>query len=294
MRGLPGSPQVSEDVIAVIAGRLGYGNMGVDGVAVGGWVSQGHCPLAVLEEAGSRMADVLDLEVDCELSGLTREGETVWLIEGEEVCYTVTALVEMWRSGPRQRGVDFPLTPVVRAFFEQPRRVTPEMRETGRVIPAKLAVVAPGDHRGYGGFGLAAHVGGSGRSALILPGFESPDTVSPVLPLLLHDLEPGEGGVANTPGAPLSLRLFVESVLSVPLGDRTGDGLVALEVPLRSLLKWLYPGDRLPRPSEYWPRLMKAVEVLDSKEARIPWYDSTLGKGGFRRVVSVGDIPRGA
>ena len=34
-------------------------------------------------------------------------------------------------------------------------------------------------------------------------------------------------------------------------------------------------------------------EALDSMDARIPWQDPNTGRGGLRRVVSVGDIPRG-
>ena len=36
---------------------------------------------------------------------------------------------------------------------------------------------------------------------------------------------------------------------------------------------------------------MAAAEALDS--CRIPWHDPNTGKSGFRRVVSLGDIPRG-
>ena len=94
-------------------------------------------------------------------------------------------------------------------------------------------------------------------------------------------------------GAPLALRLFVEAVLAVGLDDRHTDKPIALEVPLRDLLDRLYPGPRKPRPNEYWPRLMRAAEALDAMDARVPWVDPETGRGGLRRVVSVGDIPRG-
>ena len=38
---------------------------------------------------------------------------------------------------------------------------------------------------------------------------------------------------------------------------------------------------------------MSAVEALDSMDARIPWHDPETGRGDLRRIVSVGDIPRG-
>ena len=95
------------------------------------------------------------------------------------------------------------------------------------------------------------------------------------------------------PAAPLALRLFIEAVLAAPYDERNAGQPVALEVTLRDLLDRLYPGPRLPRPNEYWPLLMSAVEALDSMDARIPWHDPETGRGGRRRIVSVGDIPRG-
>ena len=53
------------------------------------------------------------------------------------------------------------------------------------------------------------------------------------------------------------------------------------------------PGPRLPRPKEYWDRLIRAIEALDAMDARLPWYDPKTGGSGLRRVVSVVDIPRG-
>ena len=44
---------------------------------------------------------------------------------------------------------------------------------------------------------------------------------------------------------------------------------VAMSVVLREFLHWLYP-TRFPTPAEYWPRIMRAIEALDSWEARIP------------------------
>ena len=91
----------------------------------------------------------------------------------------------------------------------------------------------------------------------------------------------------------MPLRLWIEAILSVPLDDRLEDHPVVMSVTLREFLSWLYPGERQPRPSEYWPALNKAILALDSVDARIPWEDPLTGRGGLRRVVSVGDIPRG-
>ena len=125
-----------------------------------------------------------------------------------------------------------------------------------------------------------------------MPGFRH-DRQAPALPLALYDL--GLGSLdhrGRSPAAPLALRLWVASILLTQQQDRHGDHPVAFEISLRQLLAELYPG-RTPRPNEYWPRLMKAIEDLDSAEARVPWYDPETERGGLRRVVSVGDIPRG-
>ena len=86
--------------------------------------------------------------------------------------------------------------------------------------------------------------------------------------------------------------MFVESVLSVPMDERERGRPVAMSVSLRDFLGWLYP-TRTPSPKEYWPRLMAAVEALDSWDARVPLYDPQTKRSELRRVVSVGGIPRG-
>ena len=147
------------------------------------------------------------------------------------------------------------------------------------------------DRRAGNLFSHAAHVG-EREGELVLPGFQT-ERAAPVLPLQLYYLGLGAAHSEKTTGAPLALRMFVESILAVNQEDRRGDGPVAISIALRDLLDRLYPGPREPRPNEYWPRLMKAAEALDSTEARIPWHDPETGRGGLRRVVSVGDIPRG-
>ena len=126
---------------------------------------------------------------------------------------------------------------------------------------------------------------------LVLPGFEQQrDHVA--LPLVLYDLGVKQAAVPGR-GAPLALRLWIESILAVDLEQRGNDVPIAVRMTLRRLLAQLYPG-RTPRPTEYWPRLVAATRALDSYDARIPWEDPDTGQGGLRRIVSVSDIPRGA
>ena len=187
----------------------------------------------------------------------------------------------------KQRKILNPLAPLVRAF-PTPVNGKANLRPD-RILPGKLAMVSPSHKRAGRLFSPAAHR----RGQLVLPGFEVADSEGPALPLALYQLgedNPEHGGGR---GAPLALRLFVEAVLAAPYDERNAGQPVVLQVTLRDLLDRLYPGPRRPKPNEYWPRLMSAVESLDRMDARIPWHDPKTGRGGLRRIVSVGDIPRG-
>ena len=56
---------------------------------------------------------------------------------------------------------------------------------------------------------------------------------------------------------------------------------------MSELRRKLYPIDSRMSRRVFFERLMRAVEVLDSDAARIPWYDSKTGKGDRRRVVNL-------
>ena len=101
---------------------------------------------------------------------------------------------------------------------------------------------------------------------------------------------------ANHPGAERPCPFGCSLKRSWPCPSRTGGSgkPTDLNISLRELLSRLYPGQRTPRPTEYWPRLMQAVHALDSDEARIPILDPDTGRHEMRRIVSVGGVPRGA
>ena len=227
----------------------------------------------------------------------------------------ISKLVELWNALPLEERPreGFPLEIIYLAWLKRPKLVSPNTRSTGRIIPGKLAHVAPGDRQAGKLFDYAAHVAlvapESGaalgqmvfagfpqpeatRQQFVLPGFKDPNTIGPCLPLALYDLGDAPA-TSRGPAAPLSLRLFVEAVLAVPMDSRDTHTPVAMRVTLRQMLEWLYPSPRKPRPNEYWPRLMAAFEALDSPAARVPWYDPETGHGGLRRVINISDIPRG-
>ena len=252
-------------------------------------------------------------------SPLSNEGPLPGNSPESSVQMTVRELVKLWNDTPEMERPTggFPLDILYIAWLNRPQPVDANLREKGRILPAKLAQVAPGDRRAGKLFATAAHIARDieagqlsfagfqqmGTSAQntslntsdqqsILPGFQDPETIGPCLPLALYDLGDAPS-TSRGPAAPLALRLFVESVLAVPMESRDIESPVAMTVTLRQMLEWLYPGKRKPRPNEYWPRLMAAFDALESPAARVPLYNPETRQGEMRRIVSISGIPRG-
>ena len=251
------------------------------------WLNSAECPDEPFITACERLAALLGQQVMPPLE--LRDG----VIVTEQVAISISDLWdEFRRSIDSGRQVDWPLAPLVNAWQQRPRPVEPNRRLTGRVIPGRLAMAEQSNNPRML-FSPAAHAeyGPDGKQ-LVLPGFgdEHTPSPSPALPLALYDLGVGPT-ISRGRAAPLALRMFVESVLSVPMHERERGQPVAMSVSLREFLQWLYP-TRTPTPAEYWPKLMKAIEALDSWDARIPLYDPQTQRSDLRRVVSVSGIPR--
>lgn len=251
-----------------------------------GWVKSPDCPADAIDAVCERLTALLGYDIRPPME--IRDG----VIMAGEATVSISDLWDDYRSAvDAGEDVRWPLAPLVNAWQQQPRPVEPNRRQTDRVIPARLAMAnTPNNLRLL--FSPAAHAeyGPDGKQ-LVMPGFAHADTPSPALPLALYDLGAGPT-ISPGRGAPLALRMFVESVLSVPMQEREKGQPVAMSVSLREFLKWLYPA-RTPSPAEYWPRLMAAIEALDSWDARVPLYDPQTKRSELRRVVSVGGIPRG-
>ena len=250
------------------------------------WTKGDDCPPDAIDAVCDRLTTLLGYDVRTPLE--LRDG----MIVAEHVAISIGDLWDEYRSAvDAGEDVRWPLAPLVNAWQQRPRPVEPNRRTTDRVIPARLAMANTSSNPRLL-FSPAAHTeyGPDGKQ-LVMPGFASADTPSPALPLALYDLGAGPT-ISPGRGAPLALRMFVESVLSVPMQERERGQPVAMSVSLREFLKWLYPS-RTPSPAEYWPRLMAAVEALDSWDARVPLYDPQTKRSELRRVVSVGGIPRG-
>ena len=201
-------------------------------------------------------------------------------------CRGVLGRFRLWR----ELGGGWTALAVLHAKLPRPGRAN--INRPDRILPSRLAMVDHTDRRARRRlFTPAAHAVERGGGQLKLPGFGLARTrITPALPLALYDLG-GGSSMERGRGAPLALRLWVESILAVGLTDRANPWPTVLEIPLRELLAKLYPGKRRPKPNEYWPRIMQAVEILDS--TRIPWEDPKTGKGGLQRIVNISSIPRG-
>ena len=254
------------------------------------WVNSPLCPRSAKEETCERMSSLLGVKISLPITlvgGVIMTRDRIISIPDLHTEFLIAA-----DDRPR---MPWPLAPLVAAWQNPIREVRPNNRTKGRIIPGRLGMAnAPDNRLDRLLFSPAAHTApGSDGKQYVMPGFGRNDGFdpSPALPLALYDLGAGPA-TSRGKGAPLALRVFVESVLSVPMHEREKGQPVGLSVSLRDFLAWLYP-NRVPSPAEYWPRLMAAVEALDSLEARIPLYDPSTGRNELRRVVSIGGIPNG-
>ena len=153
--------------------------------------------------------------------------------------WPVRDIADRWITLDPDQQPEFPLTLLVQAWHSRPRPAMLSTRTTGRIFPAKLAMAPRTDRRVGRVFSHAAHVG-EREGELVLPGFQT-DRTAPALPLQLYDLGLGAAHSEKTTGAPLALRMFVESLLAISQEDRRGDGPVAISIALRDS-----PGQALP------------------------------------------------
>ena len=263
--------------------------------------------LAVWMDEDVSMPDELKAVEDSEksLGVLFDDGQATWTAEGghlwaatqpkkerrnspaSAVISSLEQIHVMWTRLPEEDRPVHPLGPIVSAWQKRISTMSYDTRRTRRILPGQLAMVESGHPKAGYLWASAAH---SPDGQHVLPGFGPvAPSQTPALPLSLFDLGAGRGVSPGGHGAPLPLRIFIESILAVPVANRTG--VVELKMTMRELGERLYPGTRSPRPSELRPRLLDAADILGSQHARIPWYNPDMNKGGFWQVVQVINVP---
>jgi len=210
------------------------------------------------------------------------------------LCLSIPELHGRLQALPRDlRPPQHPLEPLVKAWQEHPAPVRRNVRKD-RTMPSRLGMVSGSDNRAGKLFNPAMYLGETQDGGqLVMSGFAEyfRDLPTPALPLVLYDLgieqEVRQGGE----GAPLALRIWVESILSVGIDDRRLNQPVVFETSLGEFLEEAWPGDR-PRPSVWVPRLENLSEVLASRKARIPYRDPETRIDYARNIVLLNDFPR--
>ena len=191
-----------------------------------------------------------------------------------------------------------PVTPdglsALAEVVESIRPIRPD-RRAFPILPARVAMVHRDDARAGRLFAPAARPNPQRGGSEVLPGFGPlrPEVMrTPALPLTLYDLGGGRS-MTRGRGAPLALRIFVETVLSVPLEVRDRGAAFPLDpVRLRDFIRGLYPKPRAWRLSKDWPRLRDALAALGSPQALIP-FEHADGRSWLRQVVFVKEFPQG-
>ena len=278
--------------------------------------AQTGMPHEAAVETISRLIDLFPhLPQDCGLVGLAaladsegREFGAVLLLPGPSASANMplhmipyAEIYQTFDNHPDAgHAIKYPLTPLVHAWRNRPVDVDPECRQRA-IIPSRLAHATPAANRkatatpvGDGLLFTPAHYAKSrtsetGQLPLPLEGFgvDRPPP-SPALPLSLYAL--GKVGDGHGHGAPMALRLFVESILTAPLGHRERGQPVAMTLTLNDLIDWLYPGKK-PSPREYWRRLIDARRALNSDDALVPLINPATGIAQLRQVVTVTEFP---
>ena len=158
-----------------------------------------------------------------------------------------------------------------------------------RIMPRAVAHIEHNAESFYlSRFGPAVHRDAGGQ---LLMGFAEEGERGPTLPANVWTMGLSD---AEKRGAvvPLALRIWIAAVLHTPLHTRHGNYPILLNqsdgsaLTLRRFLQWVYPG-RPPRPNEYWPRILRAREVINATE--LPYADARGNLWG-RQVVRL-DTP---
>ena len=217
------------------------------------------------------------------------------------VRHGVEHIHQMWAmasQGPIAAGEAPPLHPLgaLVMTWVPARKVDPDTHTYG-LMPTPFSIVR---HLGGEDGTLMGELFGDGDKGEQrdlferLPGFEPPSrskrVIVPAAPLVLFDLSRGRRrplAQARGRGAPLPLRLWIESILSVQRSDRQRPALLTSR--LRDLIAALWPDD-WSGPARDGERLLDALQAVHN--SRVPWrFDGPDGPISYWVAVTVLAMP---
>ena len=250
------------------------------------WTSRddpARCPDDALEESTRRLVELLGQGSSWLWTSIIRQKPPVML--------AIDAPARRWRSLAQVcqaaanafengRSQIHPLAPLLKAWFERPQPVTPDLRPKG-TVPVTLL-----DRQARQGKLIdipSSHVEDV-PDPVYLPGLEPPAREKAPHILALFDLSGVPATlVANRRGEHPARRLLLEVVVSAPIRSRLW---ATFAVELREIRDWLWPGGW--RPYRDWPRLKQILNVLNN--ARLPWEGELDGRWQRKRWLPVSVI----
>ena len=205
---------------------------------------------------------------------------------------TVAYQCQLWETAGERAGLH-PLTPLIKAWYDRFSPVNPEKKRFGIVPRAAYEGLVPAMSRPATPKKEASlpplPVGGfTPESMAYLPGLAPPTRPDIAPPLAMFDAT-GIQSLAQGRGAPLGLRLWLETLMCAPVGYRTK---TRFHLSLREVVEWLWPHDRYPRlKPDRRDALAAAFKLID--QARLPWEGECMGRwgSGWWRPVSVVGLP---
>lgn len=274
----------ADSLLKIMSANIKNGEQPPDCAALGKWLNGNQCPAGALYETASLMSRTIKDGKERHLAAITPEGNSVWTSPGGEAeTISITDLADAWTAIPPSEQPDYPLKPVVYAWINRIRQIKPDQRTTG-IIPKtakvtnfgqlELELTGPETKLGF--------IPNHGEPATsTLPGLEPLEETAIIPPtLLLYDaahMPPEKGGH----GAPLSMRIWTESIMAMRIGDRHAPGRLIIKA--RDMIDWLWPNGNF-KPSRHLPAMNKALQ--DVNHSVIPW------KHGYWAAVLVRSFPR--
>ena len=278
----------ADEILSQISREINPERDPPDCQALSAWLKSGECPEGALMEAADHFrklwkTDEVRFPADVDAEGNLVLSRLLRTKGNGDQTVNIGALAREWANQPPKEQPRFPLTPVIQAWLKHPRRLEPDRRLTA-IIPMTTRIQGVGQLSFDMSSMLEIPSLGEIRPETIttyLPGLDPVDDAMVVPPLLLlydHTNMPAKSGGH---GAPHSMRVWMESTLSISLSQRDYAGRMILNT--REIISWLWPNGTF-RPVRHMEHLNRALTAVNN--SLIPW------RGGYWAAVLVRNYPK--